>query len=134
MNTGVARRDQIIEFLREQGGAIQSRDGRGLTPRLSAAMARWLLERRISEVSERLKRLRAELAVVDEQLTFFADAADEARLRALVSETPLADREHHEAQKHADAMAQSRADLVLAIQALERSQDELLDRLVAEHR
>jgi hypothetical protein len=97
-------------------------------------MARWLLERRISEVSERLKRLRAELAVVDEQLVFFADAADEARLRALVSETPLADREHHDAQKHADAMAQSRADMVLAIQALERSQDELLDRLVAEHR
>jgi hypothetical protein len=97
-------------------------------------MARWLLERRISEVSERLKRLRAELAVVDEQLAFFAEAADEARLRALVSETPLADREHHDAQKHADAMAQSRADVVLAIQALERSQDELLDRLVAEHR
>lgn len=97
-------------------------------------MARWLLERRISEVSERLKRLRVELAVVDEQLAFFADAADEARLRALVSETPLADREHHDAQKHADAMAQSRADAVLAIQALERSQDELLDRLVAEHR
>jgi len=97
-------------------------------------MARWLLERRISEVSERLKRLRTELAVVDEQLAFFADAADEARLRALVSETPLADREHHDAQKHADAMAQSRADMVLAIQALERSQDELLDRLVAEHR
>ena len=97
-------------------------------------MARWLLERRISEVSERLKRLRAELAVVDEQLAFFADAADEARLRALVSETPLADREHYDAQKHADAMAQSRADVVLAIQALERSQDELLDRLVAEHR
>ena len=97
-------------------------------------MARKLLERRISEVAERLKRLRAELAVVDEQLAFFADAADEARLRALVSETPLADREHHDAQKHADAMAQSRADVVLAIQALERSQDELLDRLVAEHR
>lgn len=92
-------------------------------------MARWLLERRISEVSERLKRLRTELAVADEQLAFFADAADEARLRALVSETPLADREHHEAQKHADAMAQSRADLLQSIQSLERSQDELLDRL-----
>src|SRR3989440_11191171 len=97
-------------------------------------MSRWLLERRISEVAERLKRLRGELAVLDEQLAFFADAADEARLRALVSETPLADREHHDAQKHADAMAHSRADLVKGIQALEKSQDELLDRLVAEHR
>ena len=36
--------------------------------RLSALMARWLLERRISEGSERLKRLRDELAVIDEQL------------------------------------------------------------------
>ena len=97
-------------------------------------MARWLLERRISEVSERLKRLRAELAVVDEQLAFFADAADEARLRALVSETPLADREHHDAQKHADAMARERANLVASIAELERAQDELLDKLVAETR
>src|SRR5437764_4434646 len=95
-------------------------------------MARWLLERRISEVSERLKRLRAELAVVDEQLAFFADAADEARLRALVSETPLADREHHDAQKHADAMARARGDLLGSIAQLERSQDELLDRPVSE--
>ncbi len=36
MNTGVARRDQIIEFLREQGGAIQSRDGRGLTAEIAS--------------------------------------------------------------------------------------------------
>ena len=97
-------------------------------------MSRWLVERRLSDVSARLKRQRAELQVIDEQLLFLADAADETRLRSLVSETPLADREHHDAQKHADAMAQSRADVVLAIQALERSQDELLDRLVAEHR
>ena len=95
-------------------------------------MSRWLLERRLSEISERLKRMRGELAVVDEQLAFFADAADEARLRALVSETPLADRENHEAQKHADAMARERATVAASIQELERSQDELLDRLVAE--
>jgi hypothetical protein len=95
-------------------------------------MSRWLLERRLSEISERLKRMKDELAVVDEQLAFFTDAADEARLRALVSETPLADRENHEAQKHADAMARERDSIVASIQELERSQDELLDRLVAE--
>src|SRR2546423_12201169 len=93
-------------------------------------MSRWLLERRLAEVAERLKRLRGELEVIDEQLAFFADAADEARLRALVSETPLADREHHEAQKHADAMDRHRADVVASIQEVERSQDELLDRRV----
>jgi hypothetical protein len=95
-------------------------------------MSRWLLERRLSDVAERLKRTKAELAVIDEQLNFFAEAADEARLRALVSETPLADRENHEAQKHAGAMARERAAILASIEELERSQDELLDRLVAE--
>ncbi len=49
-----------------------------------------------------------------------------------MSETPLAGREHREAQRHADAMARHRADVVARIADLERSQDELLDRLVAE--
>jgi hypothetical protein len=95
-------------------------------------MSRRLLERRLTEIAERLKREKAELAVLDEQLAFLAEAADEARLRALVSETPLADREHQEAQKHADAMARERGRLQASIRELERSQDELLDRLVAE--
>ena len=97
-------------------------------------MSRWLVERRLSDVSARLKRLRSELQVIDEQMLFFADAADETRLRALVSETPLADREHHDAQKHADAMAKERANVVASIAELEKAQDELLDKLVAETR
>ncbi len=97
-------------------------------------MSRWLLERRLSEISQRLARTRDELQVADEQLAFFADAADETRLRALVSETPLADRDHHEAQRHADAMARARADVLATIQELERSRDELLDKMVSEHR
>ena len=95
-------------------------------------MSRRLIERRLTDVSERLKGLRAELQVADEQLAFFAEAADDARLRALVSETPLAEHEHHEAQKHADAMARHRADVLASINELQRSQDELLDRLVSE--
>jgi uncharacterized coiled-coil DUF342 family protein len=97
-------------------------------------MSRWLVERRLSDVSARLKRLRGELQVIDEQMLFFADAADETRMRALVSETPLADREHHDAQKHADAMARERANVIASIAELEKSQDELLDKLVAETR
>ena len=95
-------------------------------------MSRWLVERKLSESAERLKALRSELRVVDEQLAFLADAAEDARLRAMVSETPMADREHREAQKHAHAMARHRTELVTQVQELERSQDELLDRLVAE--
>ena len=95
-------------------------------------MSRWLVEKRLSQSAERLKRLRAELGVVDEQLLFFSEAADEARLRALVSETPLADKEHREAQKHAEAMTRRRAEIVASIAELERSQNELLDKLVDE--
>ena len=90
------------------------------------------MERKLSEASERLKRLRAELQIAEEQLAFLADAADEARLRAMVSETPVADKEHREAQKHADAMARHHSELVEEIRELEASQDELLDRLVTE--
>jgi len=95
-------------------------------------MSKWLVERKLSEAAERLRQVRAELAVVDEQLAFLADAADDARLRAMVSETPMADKEHREAQKHADAMSRHRADLIAQIAELKRSQDELLERLFAE--
>ena len=49
-------------------------------------MSRALVERKLTQVAARLKEARAELEVVDEQLAFFADAADDMRLRALVSE------------------------------------------------
>ena len=95
-------------------------------------MSRSLVERRLSEVAARLKQLREELSVSDEQLTHLAETADDARLRALVSETPLADREHQDAQRHAEAMARHRADVLESIAKLEQTQDELLDRLLAE--
>jgi phosphoserine phosphatase len=93
-----------------------------------------MLERRLVEVSERLKRLREELVLTDEQVAHFSDAADDARIRALVSETPIADREHHEAQRHADAYERHRSEVQTSIDQLERKQDELLDRLAAESR
>ena len=95
---------------------------------------RWLVERRLSESAQRLRRLRTELAVIEEQLAALTETADVLRLRALFSETPLADHEHKEAQRHADAMGRHRAALLAAIAELERSQDELLDRLSAGER
>ena len=97
-------------------------------------MSRSLIERRLRDVHDRLRRAREELVVLDEQLTVFADTADDTRLRALVSETPLANKEHQEAQRHADAMARSRAALLATIAELERTQDELLDKLVPDAR
>ena len=72
--------------------------------------------------------------MIDEQLAALADTADDARIRSLVSETPLATREHQEAQRQADAMARSKAAVLASIAELERTQDELLDRLVVESR
>jgi hypothetical protein len=97
-------------------------------------MSRTLIERRLTEVGERLRALREELRVVDEQLAVLADAADDSGIRALVSETPLAAREHREAQRHADAMRRRRVEVVAEVARLEAAQDELLDRLVAESR
>lgn len=95
-------------------------------------MAKSLVERRLTEVGERLKALRGELLVADEQLRHLAETADDARLRAMVSETPLAEKEHRDAQRHADAMMRHRAQLRSDVERLERTQDELLDRLIAE--
>jgi len=95
-------------------------------------VSRSLLERRLTEVSKRLKRARADLAVIDEQLAALTEVADDARLRALVSETPIANREYQHAQRHADAMDRSRRTVAVSIAELETAQDELLDRLVIE--
>jgi hypothetical protein len=95
-------------------------------------VSRSLIERRLTDVNARLRRAREDLAVMDEQLAALADDAEQARLRALVSETPLANKEYEEAQRHADAMARSRLIVMTSISDLQRAQDELLDRLVIE--
>src|SRR3984893_3996809 len=89
-------------------------------------MRRVLLERRIRDVHARLVRTREELAVLNEQLEVVLESADEARVRALVSETPLATQEHSEATRHADAMVKARDALRKSVADLERRQDELL--------
>ena len=95
-----------------------------------ACVTQFMLERRLTEVSKRLARAREELAVVDEQARALADAADDARVRALVSETPLAARESQEASRHAEAMAGARDQLAGQVHRLEAELNELLDKLV----
>jgi hypothetical protein len=97
-------------------------------------MSRVLIERRLFDVAQRLKRAREELAVIDEQLAVLSDAADEARIRSLVSETPLSNREYAEARRHADAMARSRRAVEAEVAELQTAQDDLLDRLVSPDR
>jgi phage terminase Nu1 subunit (DNA packaging protein) len=97
-------------------------------------MSRVLIERRLIDVAQRLKRARDELAIIEEQLVVLNDAADEARIRSLVSETPLAHREYTESQRHADAMNRTRTAVLADVAELQASQDDLLDRLIGESR
>ncbi len=89
-------------------------------------MHRALLERRIRDVHSRLVRAREDLAVLDEQLVVVRESADEARVRSLVAETPLAAHEHSEAARHADALSKARDALADTVIDLEHRQDELL--------
>jgi uncharacterized coiled-coil DUF342 family protein len=93
-------------------------------------MSRILIERKLFDVAQRLRRAREELAVIEEQLAALSDAADDARIRSLVSETPLAHREYTEAQRHADAMERSYRAVAADVAELQTTQDELLDKLV----
>jgi chromosome segregation ATPase len=93
-------------------------------------MRRALVERSLRDVHARLKRAREELGVLDEQLAVINDAADDARIRSLVSETPLAGHDYSDAQRTADAANRLRDSLLATINELERRQDELLGRLV----
>ncbi len=93
-------------------------------------MRRTTIERKLSDAHERLVRARQELAVVDEQLPVVEDVADDTRLQALVADSPLAAKEHDEANRQATIMRQTRQALVGRIAELEHRQAELLDRLV----
>lgn len=93
-------------------------------------MSKAMIERRLIEVGERLKQLRDDLSVADEQLAHFANEADDARLRSLVSETPLAGREHRDADRHAAAMRRHSDEVAAEIASLETQQDDLLDELI----
>ena len=92
-------------------------------------MGTWLTERRLTQVASRLRSLRDELAMIDEQLLQFTDDAEEMSLRALMSETPQASYESNEARKHVDAMRKHRAHVATEITDLEQRQDQLLDQL-----
>ena len=94
-------------------------------------MGSWRTERRLTQVAARLRALRNELAIVDEQLAQLGDDADDLALRALVSETPAASFESNDARKHVDAMRRHRDHVVAEIAELEVRQDELLDRMTS---
>jgi len=76
--------------------------------------------------------LRDELRILDEQHLHLANDADDARLAALMSETPLSDRAHRDAARHAGTIAVRREEVRAEIADLEGQQDRLLDELTSQ--
>jgi hypothetical protein len=96
---------------------------------LHAMDAAEAIERRLAGVGRELQHLREELRVTDEELAHFRAEADDARLRAVVSDRFDAARDDREAQRSVDAIDRQRAHLAGQIDRLEQAQDELLDQL-----
>jgi hypothetical protein len=85
---------------------------------------------RLRALTEELDRLRTEVRILDEQVEFQTDVAGDARLRAMVSETPLAERESREAGDDLARLVRSRDETRARIDALRAEQDRLLEQLI----
>lgn len=92
-------------------------------------MAHRLLHRRLAQASARVKELREELRIAEDQLSHLLEETEEKSLRALVAETPAAEFEHREAKKHSDAMSAHRDALRRDIAVTEARINDLLDRM-----
>lgn len=92
------------------------------------------IEARLRALQQEIGELQTELRIVDEQLEFQTDVSEDARIRSLVSETPLADREAQEARRDLERMQRSRADVLARLDALRAEQDRLLEALIAGER
>ena len=88
-----------------------------------------LTERRLRRTSDTLRAKTSELRIALEQFEVIDDEHSETEVRALVSETPLAEHEHREVQRHREAMSRHVKALRAEIAELEREQDRLLDQL-----
>lgn len=84
---------------------------------------------RLSALSAEIERALTELRILEEQLAFQDDVAGDARLRAIVAETPLADREARGAQEDAERTRRLRDEVAGRVEGLRAEQDRMLERL-----
>jgi len=90
------------------------------------------LERRLLTLSGEISTLRAEIAILDEQLAFQQDVMEDTRVRALVAETPLADREFRVASDDLRRIQRVTEDARTRLRALLEDQDRRLGELLPE--
>jgi hypothetical protein len=89
-------------------------------------MGNRLVQRRLADVQRHLTQARESLSVLEEQVEVWNEALEDARIRALVSETPLQSKEYDELSRHvmvANTEMQRRSGEVRELMA---ARDELL--------
>ena len=96
-------------------------------------MFRKSLEKRLLEISRRIKKEKEDLLVAEEQLISLIDDADEARIRSLVSETAISDNDRRDSARQSQNMEKYCQKIRNEIQRLEEIQDGLLDKLNIEN-
>ena len=96
-------------------------------------MFRKSLEKRLLEISRRIKKEKEDLLVAEEQLISLIDDADEARIRSLVSETAISDNDRRDSARQSENMEKYCQKIRTEIQRLEEIQDGLLDKLNTEN-
>ncbi|MCA1830223.1 MAG: hypothetical protein LC663_01715 [Actinobacteria bacterium] len=85
---------------------------------------------RLQEINQEIARLQTEIQILDEQIAFQQEVAEDARIRSLVSETPLADRDASEASGDLARLQRSRDDTQRQLVALRAETDKLLERML----
>ena len=77
-------------------------------------------------MQRRIEAAREELRVLDEQLVVWTDAFEDARLRALMPETPQADHDLAEVRRHYDVARKERERRLGEIGQMVEERDRLL--------
>lgn len=87
------------------------------------------LERRLRHVADQILILRKELYYLEEELRHLLEEADTTRIQALLSETPIAERTHRQASRHAQVVGKRKMGVERLLLDLDARQNILLDRI-----
>ncbi len=82
--------------------------------------------RKLGETQDRLERARVELMVLDEQFEALNLAAEDLRLRFLLSETPQTSHDYGEMRRAADTLEKARNAVRASLEELLAAREQLL--------
>ena len=89
-------------------------------------MSSRLHKRRLEDVQRQLSQARESLNVLSEQVAVWNDALEDARIRALVSETPLLAHEYDDLSRHVTVATAEMNRRAEEVRELLEARDELL--------